>query len=74
MPATNAKRLFVVPPEEPEPLMTPVQVANWLGITVDALRMKARRGEITAIRLDGRNMRFKRSAVQTYIDTRPEVQ
>ena len=32
MPTTQPQRLFVVPPEEPEPLMTPVQVANWLGI------------------------------------------
>jgi excisionase family DNA binding protein len=71
MPATNAKRLFVPPPEPAvnrENLLTPEEVKDWLKLSVDAIRKKVQRGQLPAIRLDGRNLRFRPSDIQRWLD------
>ena len=70
MPATKRKPLFAVPEPDRRPLLTPAQVAERLGITIDAVRKKAQRGLLPFIRIDERNMRFHEADIDEFIASR----
>lgn len=55
-----------------ERLLTPIQVAEILGVTVDSARKRLARGQIPgAVRL-GREWRVKQSVLQAWIAALPE--
>lgn len=49
-------------------LLTPQQTAALLGMSVATLSRKTRAGEITAVRLGYRTLRYSRSDVAEYVD------
>jgi excisionase family DNA binding protein len=65
------RALKILPKPEPtpiEPLLTVAQVAEILAKSTDAVRMMARRGQIPAVRMGARGIRFKREDIRRYLD------
>lgn len=54
-------------------LMTPMEVAQVLGLSETATTKRIARGQIPAVRLGERGYRVKQSALEAYIATLPEV-
>lgn len=67
-----SKRTPAEPPIAIDRLLTPIQVAETLGVTLDSARKRLSRGQIPgAVRL-GREWRVKQSVFQQWIATLPE--
>lgn len=68
MPETSVK------PPEPEPLLSPEETAEYLGVSKDHLRRLRRSGEGPAwIRVSERVVRYKLSDLQSWVEARREV-
>jgi excisionase family DNA binding protein len=63
------------PPKEIklEPLLTVAQVAELLGKSIDAVRKMVYRGDLPAVRMGTRGVRFRRSEIAHYPDNLPRL-
>ncbi len=59
-------------PEAPDKFLTPTQVAETFGYTVNSARKRLRRGQFPGVVRLGHQWRVKQSGLQAWIATLPE--